>query len=252
MIQRIPVFIGLIGAALLGDGAWLMAIDKINFGTVLPAIIGAVLLIWAFNRSAWATWVNQSLVRSVEWRWLVIGFMAWALSVLAFFAWLAVHTPTAPVTAPSVIVSLGGGLLNNKPQPSVVARLDATLAMAQRYPAALVITSGGMGNGQTVSEARAMGDYLLANGLAPQRLVIEERSTSTHENFAFVKPLLAPNAPILIVSSDFHLPRAKKIAERAQLNVAGVWPAPTPLNVRYNAWLREYFAFISGWLLNEY
>ena len=28
--------------------------------------------------------------------------------------------------------------------------------------------------------------------------------------------------------------------------------APTPLLIRYNAWLREYFAFISGWLLDEY
>ena len=28
--------------------------------------------------------------------------------------------------------------------------------------------------------------------------------------------------------------------------------AETPLNIRYNAWLREYFAFVSGWLLREY
>ncbi|WP_228131839.1 hypothetical protein, partial [Acinetobacter baumannii] len=25
-----------------------------------------------------------------------------------------------------------------------------------------------------------------------------------------------------------------------------------PLITRYNAWLREYFAYASGWLLNEY
>ncbi|MFX8461890.1 YdcF family protein, partial [Acinetobacter baumannii] len=28
--------------------------------------------------------------------------------------------------------------------------------------------------------------------------------------------------------------------------------AETPLITRYNAWLREYFAYASGWLLNEY
>ena len=60
------------------------------------------------------------------------------------------------------------------------------------------------------------------------------------------------NAPIAIATSDFHLPRAQAIA--AHLGYSNTYPisAPTPLYIRYNAWLREYFAFISGWLLNEY
>jgi hypothetical protein len=45
--------------------------------------------------------------------------------------------------------------------------------------------------------------------------------------------------------------RAQRIARK--VGYAQVLPvaAPTPLYIRYNAWLREYFAFASSWLLGE-
>jgi uncharacterized SAM-binding protein YcdF (DUF218 family) len=126
------------------------------------------------------------------------------------------------------------------------------LVLAQRYPNAKIMTTGGVGLGQTTSEAQAMAAYLIQKGLPAQRLLLETRSTSTHENLLFVKALLPQDSSILITSSDFHLPRAEKIAQHLGLNLVGSAPAPTPLQIRYNAWLREYFAFISGWILNEF
>jgi uncharacterized SAM-binding protein YcdF (DUF218 family) len=186
------------------------------------------------------------------WRSVWVGFALWLLSLLVFFAWLATRTTVEPTVSPSVIVSLGSGLMNNTPTPTLVARLETVFALAQRYPNAQVMTTGGLGRGQSTTEAQAMANYLAAKGLAPQRLLLETRSTSTHENLLFAKTLIPAGASILISSSDFHLPRAQRIAQRLQLNLVGAAPAPTPLNIRYNAWLREYFAFISGWLLNEY
>ena len=83
------------------------------------------------------------------------------------------------------------------------------------------------------------------------------RSTSTAENLQFSRALLAARGmgteqPVLVVTSDFHQLRARLIARRVgfiQVSSAG---AATPLYLRYNAYLREYFAFISGWLLGEY
>ena len=53
------------------------------------------------------------------------------------------------------------------------------------------------------------------------------------------------------MTSDFHIPRAIAIPKTGLYQVYGV-AAETPLATRYNAWLREYFAYASGWLLNEY
>jgi uncharacterized SAM-binding protein YcdF (DUF218 family) len=102
-----------------------------------------------------------------------------------------------------------------------------------------------------------MADYLVARGISPQRLLREDRSTSTDENLRFSRQLLAAqgidaNAPLLLVTSDFHVMRAERIARKAGLTAVTGVAAPTPLYLRYNAWLREYFAYISGWLLREF
>ena len=60
------------------------------------------------------------------------------------------------------------------------------------------------------------------------------------------------SAPIAIVTSDFHTLRAAAIAKKLGYQNVIMSSAETPLNTRYNAWLREYFAFISGWILQEY
>jgi uncharacterized SAM-binding protein YcdF (DUF218 family) len=244
--------IGLFGALLLGQGLWLIAGHIIHFGTLLPCLIGSVFLLWAFKRAAWSRLLAASKLRLFVWRVVLLGFGLWVLSLMLFFVWQASRVPS-PVTAqPSVIVSLSGGSINQQPTPEVVERLNATLAMAKRYPESQVIATGGLAKGATDSEAQIMANYLVAQGLAPQRLSIETHSTSTHENFLFTKTMLSPGDSILIVSSDYHVPRAEKIARRLQLNVVGSWPATTPIKVRYNDWLREYFAYISGWLLKEY
>jgi uncharacterized SAM-binding protein YcdF (DUF218 family) len=252
MRQALAGLIGLAGAVLFIDGAWLMALDKINFGTVLPAFVGAAMLLWALQRRAWQRVLARSGLLTVIWRLTVFGFALWLLSVAVFFAWLGARSPLTPSTEPRVIVSLGSGLMNSQPTPTLMARLDVVLALAQRYPNAQVMTTGGLGRGQSITEAQAMANYLISKGLAPQRLLLETRSTSTYENMVFARALLPPDTPILITSSDFHLPRVEKIAQRIYLNVVGTSAAPTPLNIRYNVWLREYFAFISGWLLGEY
>ena len=102
-----------------------------------------------------------------------------------------------------------------------------------------------------------MADYLIAHGMPASRLVREDRSTSTDENLRFSRQLLAlrglgPDAPLVVVTSDFHLRRAERIARKAGFHAVSGVAAPTPLYLRYNAWLREYFAYISGWLLREY
>ncbi|WP_237711520.1 ElyC/SanA/YdcF family protein [Paracidovorax oryzae] len=124
-------------------------------------------------------------------------------------------------------------------------------------PQALVAVCGGIDLGETESEAAIMARYLRErHGIAPGRIVQERESTSTELNIALSRPLLqargvASAAPTAIVTSDFHLMRATRIARRQGLT--GVVPvgAPTPITTRYNAWLREYFAMLSSWALRE-
>jgi uncharacterized SAM-binding protein YcdF (DUF218 family) len=62
---------------------------------------------------------------------------------------------------------------------------------------------------------------------------------------------LGLESPVAVVTSDFHTVRAQRIARKIGYTQSVVVAAPTPLYLRYNAWLREYFATASSWILGE-
>jgi uncharacterized SAM-binding protein YcdF (DUF218 family) len=178
-------------------------------------------------------------------------------TVSTFWAVLArASSESEPARTPRVILVLGSGTPGGKVSPVLAARLDAAYARAQVHPAALVVVSGGVDFKETRSEGAIMGDYLRAKGLDPRRIVQEEASTSTEQNLLFSRSLLAARrmAPehIELVTSDFHTLRARWIAQRIGYTNVRTVGAATPLYVRYNAWLREYFALVSGFVLREY
>ena len=69
----------------------------------------------------------------------------------------------------------------------IKSRLNGALAYAKKNPKALIVLSGGKGRGEDVSEADAMAKYLLSRGLDKRRMLIENRSTNTRENFLYSK-----------------------------------------------------------------
>jgi len=251
---------GLVGALLFGDAVVLMAgYGQFNLGVLLPFVLGCGLLAVSLSRARLQGWLAGAARRRRLWRlgWMVLG--CWVLSVAVFWVVLAGGSGRAAVAAaaPEAIVVLGSRAPQGHPSATLSARLDTALVQAGRFPQALVLVSGGVDLGEQRSEARAMGDYLRAKGLPAQRIMQEERSTSTEQNLHLSKPLLAArgiatDAPILIVSSDFHTLRAGWIARKAGYAKAWTVGAPTPLSVRYNAWLREYFAVIAGFVLREF
>ena len=121
-----------------------------------------------------------------------------------------------------------------------------------------MILSGGVDFGEHESEAAIMARYLQAHhAMNTAHMLLEDRSTSTQLNLQHSKSLLQKqqidiSQPVMIVTSDFHTMRAAAIARKEGYAQPVMVAAPTPLSIRYNAWLREYFAFLSGWVLNEY
>ena len=160
-----------------------------------------------------------------------------------------------PVAA---IIILGSGTVDGKPTPTLASRLDTAATLIEQQPQALIITSGGMGYEHTRSEADIMATYLAQTHDIPlDRIYQEGKSTSTEENLAYSQIILEQHGidkevPIAIVTSDFHTIRAAAIARHQGYEQPIPVASETPLSNRYNAWFREYFAFGSGWLLQEY
>jgi uncharacterized SAM-binding protein YcdF (DUF218 family) len=248
-----------LGGLLLAQSAYLVTVKVTHLGVILPACLGAVLVFLGTAPAPWQLWLARQPLRQMVWKWVQAGFWLWLASLGAFFGLLALRQQgqNLPGLRPEVIVVLGSSTPNAQPSPTLVQRLELAYTLAQQHPKAQVIVSGGVDFRQTVAEASVMAAYLESRGLDKSRLLLEDRSTSTYENLVFSLRLLqaggqTPEAATVLVTSDFHTLRASWIAKKAGWKNITTAGAPTPLYMRYNAWLREYFAFVSGWLLREY
>jgi uncharacterized SAM-binding protein YcdF (DUF218 family) len=255
----VRTLLALVGGVLFLDGAVLMVLGHFNLGTMLPVALGALFLAIAVWWAPLTRWRHHDWRRQQWWRVGWWGLAAWMLSVGVFWVFFLRGAGVSPPEAPPVqaIVVLGAGIQNGQPRPALAARLDTAAALARLQPEALIAVCGGQVWGTTDTEAEVMARYLQErHGIAPERLVLEKDSTSTELNLALSRPLLeargvAATVPLALVTSDFHLPRALRIAQRHGFTHMVPVAAPTPLATRYNAWLREYFATLSSWVLNE-
>lgn len=161
-----------------------------------------------------------------------------------------------PVIADSgldYLIVLGAQVRGEEPSKTLRLRLDKAAEYALQNPETTLILSGGQGENEAIPEAEAMKRYLLEKGISEKRLVMEARSASTVENIAFSKGLMetlwnkrreelkdtrrSARTPGLaavqreldrpmrigILTSNFHLYRAKMIARRQGLEeVSGI------------------------------
>ena len=149
------------------------------------------------------------------------------------------------------VIVLGAGVNGETPSAALWSRIRAAEDYLEIHPDVPVVLSGGQGAGEAISEAEAMRRALWKeDGAENARLLVEERSTNTAENFRFSKALLEERgldtgtATIAVVTNDFHCFRAHMIAQKQGLRTIDV-PAELPwwwLTANY--YLREAFAVV--------
>lgn len=148
--------------------------------------------------------------------------------------------PIADGTANYAIVL--GAKVNEggKPSKALKNRLDSAYDYAMSYPHVQLILSGGQGTDEDMSEAVAMQNYLVQRGIDSTRLILETKSTSTYENIKYSSTKIPLNEKgFTIISNDFHLARAKMIAENLGYENVDVVGAPTPKAVTLKLEARE-------------
>lgn len=260
LLKVLRILLTISGLVLIIDCVILMAVGKINFSTVVPLLIGLIFIAHGVFWQAIRDFVTQSTWLTISWYGLWGLFGLWLVSFGVFIGALQQQIKLSRQVTPPVaaVIVLGSGTVDGKPTPTLAARLDRAVPVIKSQPQAVVITSGGVGFGRSRSEADIMATYLQeTHGIPLARIVQEGTSTSTEENLINSQAILADQGvtlsePIAIVTSDFHTIRSAAIARHQDYQQPILLASPTPLSVRYNAWFREYFAFVSGWLLREY
>lgn len=259
LTRCVQLVLGVAGAVLIIDCGILLANRVFHIGTILPLGIGLIFIGHAVFWHSLQGYLARHVTVKKLWRSIWLLFLVWLISFCLFVFYLKQHLNTHIHPDRAVaIIALGGGTKDNKPTVTVQARLDKASQVIHLFPQALIITSGGFDEGEDVSEAYAMAEYLhQQHNIALARIALEEQSTSTALNFINSKTILAKKGigltqPIIAVTSDFHTLRSSMIGKKQGYTHLQVVGADTPWYIRPNVWFREYFAFISGWLLDEY
>ena len=156
-----------------------------------------------------------------------------------------------PQNAPEFVVVLGAQINGDQPSLTLKKRLDRAYEYMTEHPQATVFVSGGQGPDETQTEASVMAAYLERRGIAPERIVCEEQASDTRENLIFSAELAqargVDTASVLIITSDFHMARAKYIARTLGMTPYGLTSATAPWVLKVNYELREVFAFVKAW-----
>ena len=145
------------------------------------------------------------------------------------------------------LLVLGAKVNPGGPSLTLRSRIEAAYDYLTAHPDSIAILSGGQGPDEPMTEAKCMYDKLVAMGIDPQRLWLEDQSTTTWENMKFSRTMLeektgAAPEKIALVSSEFHLFRAQLFARRFGFDPVGV-PASTRLPfLTVNYFLREAVA----------
>lgn len=106
-------------------------------------------------------------------------------------------------------------------------RMVETAILARRFPEARVVVSGGTGELSLDGEGDAdtAPRLLSALGVSADRLILENKSRNTYENAVFTRQMVAPKPgeTWLLVTSAFHMPRAKALFDKAGFPTIA-WP----------------------------
>lgn len=203
--------------------------------------------------------------------WLTVPVATAASAFIAVFILVELLISLGALTSTKLsvdyVIVLGAKVNGMEISKSLKKRLDKALKYAENNPNTMLVLSGGQGEDEDISEAQAMYEYLLFNGMTKEQLLLEDKSVNTRQNIVFSKEVIGRHEKwksmvgreslkdsykerdkgdikVAVLTNNFHVFRAKEIAKKQDIgNVYGISASCDPvLAVHY--WVRECFAVL--------
>lgn len=142
------------------------------------------------------------------------------------------------------IVVLGAKVRHDGPSVSLQNRIDAAYNYLSAHPDVIAVVSGGQGPDEPMTEAQCMYDHLIAMGIDPSRVWLEDKATSTWENMHFTLDLIEEKTgtrptKLGVISSEYHMFRSSLFADACGVEFVGIPAHTTILSQMINHFMRE-------------
>lgn len=195
-------------------------------------------------------------------RWLKMIFVLALVGILGFSALLGAVLSGAYDQIdgePRVMVILGCQVKPWGPSILLQDRLDKALDYLENEPDMTVVVSGGQGPDEHISEAQAMADYLMEQGIGKERILLEDQSHNTVQNLTLTRQLLDElgydlEQDIVVVSNGFHLTRVRMLWDRVwggEDNLSTLAAPSSHVPSRLKMYLREPLALVKSFVFDR-
>ena len=144
-----------------------------------------------------------------------------AAGLIGFVYYKETHLP--PVGEFDTIIVLGAQVkADGMPSVALERRLTAALEEYQKRPR-LMIVCGAQGSDEPRAEGDVMRDWLIAHGVAAADIEAETDSFNTRQNLGYAQSIMDDRGltAALIVTSDYHVPRALALCEQVGIIASG-------------------------------
>ncbi len=224
--------------------------SRFTAGSVIGIIgFGGVLLCAIFYRQLFslvkAMWCRIAGKIALVFAALLVVF---ALFLAGFYSVNMLSRINKPLESPNAVIVLGCRVRGETPSSMLYVRTLAAARVLEAHPDAVCVVSGGQGSGEDISEAEAMRRILAQQGISDDRIILEDKSTSTEENFRFSAALLAQRGitdGVMVATSEFHQYRATLYAQKCGFTEIGNCSGGTSRYMLLNYWLREWAALLA-------
>lgn len=176
---------------------------------------------------------------------IILGIVAY-LGIIAF---VVIREKNVNTTAPDreqydAITVLGAQVRPGRsPSVQLQWRLDAAL-QAWENKHVPIVACGAQGSDEPAPEAIVMKEYLMAQGVPEQEIYTDDSSFNTNQNLTNAGRILKDLdvEKVLIVTSDYHVPRALALASDMGLEAIGMG---SPCKAEY--WIKNHFREALAW-----
>jgi len=158
------------------------------------------------------------------------GGLVWLTSLGAVLTW-ALEDDAQQADA---IIVMGAAQYRGHPSPALRARLDHALALWHRGLAARLVLTGGIGEGDSVSEAAVGRAYVVRLGVPDTAVLLENQGRTSSQSLRGAVELLHARHlnTAIVVSDPFHMLRLEILGRRLGIDPYTSPALPTPATRR--------------------
>jgi uncharacterized SAM-binding protein YcdF (DUF218 family) len=223
----------LIGLILSADGLYYGAVTGMGAGEAAVVAMGIIFILWATFYEAFK---EKGFLKFLKYLFSIIM----ALFVVYSAAVCVIGKMDTATGREDYVIVLGAGLNGSEPSAVLQSRLDKAIEFMDKNSSATAVVSGGQGQGETISEAEAMSDYMVLHGISDDRIILENTSSSTYENFENSKAAVEDGS-VVFITNEFHVFRASQMAIMNGISATHI-SADTPVTMLPVSCAREMIA----------